>query len=53
MSMRNATLKFVAELLWLLVGTTVAPTQADNVLTRYRVVMVVALGEGLEIDFAR
>uniref|UniRef100_M1DTH6 Integrase core domain containing protein n=1 Tax=Solanum tuberosum TaxID=4113 RepID=M1DTH6_SOLTU len=53
LGIRKATLNFVAKFFWLLVRNRMSPTQADNQLTWDRVVMVVALVAGLEIDFAR
>uniref|UniRef100_M1DXE6 Integrase core domain containing protein n=1 Tax=Solanum tuberosum TaxID=4113 RepID=M1DXE6_SOLTU len=49
---KKATLTFVAKFFWLLVRNRVFPTQADNVLTWDRSVMVATLVVGLEVDFA-
>uniref|UniRef100_M1DWY2 Integrase core domain containing protein n=1 Tax=Solanum tuberosum TaxID=4113 RepID=M1DWY2_SOLTU len=53
LGIRKATLNFVAKFFWLLVRNRVSPTKADNQLTWDRSVMVAALVEGVEIDFAR
>ncbi|KAG5631673.1 hypothetical protein H5410_003390 [Solanum commersonii] len=50
---RKATLIFVAKFFWLLVRNRVSPTKDDNQLTWNRAVIVAALVEGLEINFAR
>ncbi|KAG5599583.1 hypothetical protein H5410_030953 [Solanum commersonii] len=53
LGIRKAILNFVAKFFWLLVCNRVSPTKADNQLIWDRVVMVVALVAGVEIDFAR
>uniref|UniRef100_M1DFS1 Integrase core domain containing protein n=1 Tax=Solanum tuberosum TaxID=4113 RepID=M1DFS1_SOLTU len=53
LGIKKAILNFVAKFFWLLVRNRVSHTQADNVLTWDRAVMVAALVAGFEIDFAR
>uniref|UniRef100_M1DXL9 Putative plant transposon protein domain-containing protein n=1 Tax=Solanum tuberosum TaxID=4113 RepID=M1DXL9_SOLTU len=53
LSIKKATLSFVAKFFWLLVWNRVSPTQVDNVLTWDPVVMVVALVSRMEVNFAR
>ncbi|KAG5595736.1 hypothetical protein H5410_036968 [Solanum commersonii] len=52
LGIRKATLNFVAKFFWLLVRNRVSPTKTDNQLTWDRVITVVALVAGVEIDFA-
>lgn len=51
--MKKANLNFAAKFFWLLVLHRLSPTVADNVLTYNRAELVVALVEGLSIDFAK
>uniref|UniRef100_M1DID1 Integrase core domain containing protein n=1 Tax=Solanum tuberosum TaxID=4113 RepID=M1DID1_SOLTU len=52
LGIKKATLTFVAKFFWLLVRNCVSPTQADNVLTWDRAVMVATLVAGMVVDFA-
>uniref|UniRef100_M1DWG7 Integrase core domain containing protein n=1 Tax=Solanum tuberosum TaxID=4113 RepID=M1DWG7_SOLTU len=51
-SIKKATLTFVAKFFWLLVGNQISSTKAYNALTCDRAVMVAALVAGFEINFA-
>lgn len=46
-------MSFTAKFFWLLVQNRVSLTQADNVVTWDRSVMIAAIIAGLKIDFAR
>ncbi|KAG5599216.1 hypothetical protein H5410_030586 [Solanum commersonii] len=52
LGIRKATLNFSVKFFWLLVCNRVSPTKANNQLTWDRAIMVAALVEGVEIDFA-
>uniref|UniRef100_M1DZJ6 Integrase core domain containing protein n=1 Tax=Solanum tuberosum TaxID=4113 RepID=M1DZJ6_SOLTU len=49
----KASLIFAAKFFWLVVRTRLSRTQADNVVTWDRAVMIATLMEGLEINFSR
>uniref|UniRef100_M1DA61 Integrase core domain containing protein n=1 Tax=Solanum tuberosum TaxID=4113 RepID=M1DA61_SOLTU len=53
LGIKKAMLSFVAKFFWLLVRNCVSITQADNVVTWDRVVIVAAMVAGLEIDLTR
>uniref|UniRef100_M1DYN2 Integrase core domain containing protein n=1 Tax=Solanum tuberosum TaxID=4113 RepID=M1DYN2_SOLTU len=50
---RKETLSFAVKFFWLAVRTRLSHTQADNVVTWERAVMISALMAGLELNFSR
>ena len=51
-AIKKANLTFVAKFLWLLVRHCLSPTVADNIVTWDRAVLIAAMIDGFEVDFA-
>ena len=51
-AIKKANLTFTAKFLWLIVRHCLYPTTADNIVTWDRAVLMAALIDGLEVDFA-
>ena len=51
-AIKKANLTFTAKFLWLIVRHYLSPTAADNIVTWVRVVLMEAIIDGFEVDFA-
>ena len=51
-AIKKANLTFTAKFLWLIVHHSLSPTDADNIVTWYRAVLMAAMIAGFEVDVA-
>ena len=51
-SIKTDNLTFTAKFLWLIVHHSLSPTDADNIVTWDRAVLMTAMIAGFEVDFA-